>query len=220
MLAIRAAGVNRDRIQLQPLHRRLDIKRHHPEGRAQACGAQRRLTHPGKVAAGGRNAGDTGATGDKALHEETVRGIDIGLQRLGAALAQLVRQLPCLAIAAAVNSHYRLQAKILQRHRRHLDTGMQGQQPPVQLRLAGGEKEHAALTVDQHLQRAGGRGKPQLQLYTRGGVPPLPGQQEALALHPGWRVRHECARHSRPGALSYCLQFHTLYCPTFSGRSS
>ena len=75
--------------------------------------------------------------------------------------------------------------EIPQSHGRHLDTGLQGQQSPVLRCRIRGEKEHAALAADQHLQRAIGRSKPQLQLYTAGGVPPLPGEQEALALHPG-----------------------------------
>jgi hypothetical protein len=202
VLTIGAGGMNSDRIQLQALHRRFDIERHHAQGGAQACRAQGRFTHHGKVAADRRNTGNAGAAGDKAFHEKAVRGVDVRLQRLGSPFAQLVRQLPRLAMAAAVNRYDRLQPKILQGNRRHLDAGVQSQQPPVQLCLAAGKKEHAALTADQHLQRAAGRGKPQLQLNARGGVPPLPGQQETFTLHPGRRVCYARARHSRPGGLS------------------
>ena len=208
-VAVAVDAVDRNRVQLQPLHGGFYIEGDHLQGGPVGAAPDGGILQQEIAPAWPGHPLQQGRPRHEALHQVAIRGVDVRLQRFQPLLAQGIRQAPRLAVGAAVHGHHRMQLEAAQGHRLALYAGYGIQQGarPRQLGLA--QEKHTAFAPHQRAQRPLGAGEPEFQFYPARRIAPVAGEEktvEALCCHGHRQIDNGAGLGGRSG-LSYSPNF-------------
>ncbi|VVO42697.1 hypothetical protein PS712_06064 [Pseudomonas fluorescens] len=118
--------------------------------------------------------------GDEALHHVAFRWAHVGLEHLNVCSAQRGFQAHQLPMLAAIQAEHRSVFEIQQGQRFEFDMFLVVQQRLGLRALAGRQERHRRLMRQANAPGTAIGRQPELDFRTRGGIAPMPGQDEAL----------------------------------------